>query len=141
MAFRGDITVDWEVSPRIIEVAAPSVVLQLQDLYDTLRTLAASSAAIDDPDIVEASGKEYLDEGVYVGLTVTLLNARLKFEDRSLPWVVCNVKGGNLVAVDDLGDPIIPIEPAAYVNVVLAQSVAPTLLDQEKLLMYVMSML
>ncbi len=127
MSFRGDITVDWSASPRSIEVAAPSTELKLQDLHDTLRTLAAQAGAMDEPDIITSSGKEYLDEGVYVGLTVTLLNARVKFEDRIPPWITCMVKGGNLVAMDADGDPMNPIEPAAYVNVTLAQSSSPTI--------------
>lgn len=34
MPIRGDITIDWAVSPRIIEVVAPSTELTVQDLYD-----------------------------------------------------------------------------------------------------------
>ena len=48
MSFRADITIDWSLSPRIITVAAPSVEVSMQDLYDTLRTLEASSPAMDE---------------------------------------------------------------------------------------------
>lgn len=128
MSFRSDISVDWSASPRIIEVAAPSAELKLQDLHDTLRTLAAQPQAMDEASIIESAGKEYLSDEASVGLTTTLLNARVKFEDRGAPpWTACVVKGGNLVAKDALGEPMDSIEPAAYVQVTIAQSSSPTI--------------
>ena len=130
MAFRDDVAVDWEVSPRIITVAAPSDEITTQDLHDTLRTLEALPSALDDPSIVESSGKEVLTTTTRVGLTVTLLNARLAFEARSTPpFVLCRVTGGNLVALDDEGYPVVAIEPTAYVSVNTQASSAATLTE------------
>jgi len=39
MPIRGDITVNWDLSPRVIIVAAPSAELVIQDLHDTMRSL------------------------------------------------------------------------------------------------------
>jgi hypothetical protein len=131
MSFRADITVNWGVSPRIITVASPSVEVTMQDLYDTLRTLEAQQVATDDPPIVSGAGKENLGGGVKVGLTITLLNARLAFEARSGPsYTQCNISGGNLVAVDDLGADINPVEPTAFTQIVLANSSSATLQEQ-----------
>lgn len=128
MSIRGDITIDWSVSPRIIEVAAPSTALTIQDLYDTLRSLGAGVDAIDEPEIIDGSGKETLGVGVLVGLTIKLLNARVKFEDRSGPdWIVCSIGGGNLVAVDEAGEPMGPVEPSAYTQVQVIMSAAGTI--------------
>ena len=41
MSIRSDIWVNWSASPRIIWVTAPSVVLTIQDLVDTCRSLEA----------------------------------------------------------------------------------------------------
>jgi len=119
--------VDWSVSPRIIEIAIPSHELLLQDLYDTLRILAFEN--IGEPEIVDASGKEFLSEYLSIGLTVKLLNAKIKFEDRtSPPYVECNILGGNLIAVDEYGYSMSPIEPSAYVTVSKTNSSSATII-------------
>lgn len=127
MSIRQDITVNWSLSPRIIEVAAPSIILTVQDLYDTIRSIAASTSGIDEPEIIDGSGKEELGGGILVGLTVKLLNAKVKFEDRLVSWVICSITGGNLVAVDSNGDSMSPIEPASFVTVTLTASSSATL--------------
>lgn len=129
MAVRDDVSIDWDVSPRIITVEAPSAEITMQDLLDTLRTLESAAAAMDNDAIVDAAGKEDLGGGVLVGLTVTLLNAKLAFEARGGPaFTLCRVYGGNLVAVDETGTTFdTPIEPTAYVQVVLANSSSATL--------------
>jgi hypothetical protein len=130
MSIRDDLTIDWTASPRIIEVADPSTALTVQDLYDTLRSKAAASEAMDDAEIIEASGKEDLGgtPPVLVGLTVKLLNAKVKFEAKASP-TVCNVSGGNLVAVDANEDAMYPIAFSTNVTVMLAQSTSPSLIE------------
>ena len=126
---RNDITVDWLVSPRIITVAAPSVAVSVQDLHDTLRTLESVPAALCYPSIVSSGGKEVLGEGVLVGVTTTLLNAKLAFAARGGPaFVQCTVSGGNLVALDEAGNPMSAIQPTSFTQVVLAASSSATLL-------------
>jgi len=128
MAIRNDLTIDWAASPRIITVAAPSVELTMQDLYDTLRNLAAQPAAMDEAEITDGSGKEPLGGGVLVGLTIKLLNAQAAFEARLGPsWVECNLTGGNLVAVDADGNAMSSVKPTAYVFIVKTASASATL--------------
>jgi len=130
MAVRGDISVLWSVSPRIIEVAAPSTEVTVQDLVDTLRTLESELGALDDDYLIDAAGKEELGGGVYVAVTLQLQNAQVRFQARPGPsWVACKISGGNLVGVDLLGDPMDPIAPSAYVTVTYAQAVSAALLD------------
>ena len=128
MSIREDITINWDVSPRIIEVAAPSQELKVQDLYDTLRSLGSVESSIDEPEIVDASGKEKLLQNVYVGLTVKLLNAKVKFENRSSP-TLCDVYGGNLLAVDINGDVMNPIEPSDNVTVTKTSSTSASIIQ------------
>lgn len=128
MSIRQDITINWGVSPRIIEVAASSVVLTIQDLYDTLRSLGAGVSAIDEPEIIDGSGKEVLSETELVGLTVKLLNAKVKFADRTSP-TDCAISGGNLVALDENSAPMNPIQYAPFVTVAYAKSSSATLVQ------------
>src|SRR3972149_6667170 len=67
-------------------------------------------------------------KGIFVGLTVKLKNAKLKFEDRS-SWTICNVLGGNLVAIDDTGEIIEPIEAASYVVAIRTASSSATIYE------------
>ncbi len=126
MTVRSDITVDWAVSPRIIEVASPSVDVLVQDLIDTLRELEDELENISYKTIVRATGKEALTSDLNVGITCTLLNARLKFEDRTTTFVRCDILGGNLLAVDDAGVPMEAIEFSNFTQIVSDLSPAPT---------------
>lgn len=86
MTERADITVDWALSPRLIEVALPSVIVNNQDLHDTLNSntlqpgLADDSLEnMDDDTIIDSAGKENLGGGVEVGITSTLLDGQVAF--------------------------------------------------------------
>ena len=130
MTIRTDISFEWETSPRIITVLAPSTELNLQDLVDTCRYHEMQMENMDDDQLIAAAGKEPLGGGVQVGITATLLNALLAFEARSGPsYIQCNIKGGNLVAVDEDGIPVSsPISPTAFTQIVMAASSSATLI-------------
>lgn len=206
MTTRTDLTVSWELSPRIITVAAPSVELNMQDLVDTLRVLEDDlDEGLQFDHLIDTAGKEDLGGDVSVGITVTLNNARVAFEKRLtklesgtvttpdatgfvltdstalfvtngvvagdvirnhtdagsvaavlsvdsetqittdgliggtdnqfdsadvydvLDWVQCNVSGGNLVAVDDVGGALDPVFPTFGTQVVRTSSSSATL--------------
>jgi len=212
MSIRTDVTINWELSPRIIKVAAPSVELTVQDMVDTLRSLEHQPQAGFDvfshEYIVDAAGKEELGGGVQVGITATLRDARLAYEARTTPaetgtatstgtnilvdttalfvtnlvepgallinfddrsvatvisitnettlvhedltggvandWTIgdnytvtnetqCNLSGGNVVAVDDVGADLDPIFPTVGTQVVRTASSSATLQNQEQL--------
>ena len=115
---RTDISINWDVSPRIITVEIPSTEITLQDLHDSCRSVEALFSGIDEPKLINSAGKEPLGGGVEVGLTSTLQNAVVAFEARPGPdWVLCKITRGNLVAVDALGNDIDPRHPTAYVTV------------------------
>jgi hypothetical protein len=103
----------------------------MQDLVDTCRELEAQQWNLDDAHLLNAAGKENLGGGVKVGITVTMNNARVAFEARSGPsYEQCNISGGNLVAIDDVGADTNPIEPTAFTQIVLANSSSATLSEQ-----------
>lgn len=127
MAIRGDVSVDFDQSPRVISIAAPSVTIEIQDLVDTLRFLEAEQTNLTYPSLLNASGKDNLGSG-YTGITATLQNAVLSFEARPGPATAqCSVTGGNLVAVNAAGGSINPIQPTEFTQVIIFQSTSPTL--------------
>lgn len=108
MAVRTDITVDFQVEPRLIEVAAPSVEVTIQDLYDTLREIEDEIQNLDDEFLISAGGKEQLGGGVLVGITATLNHAQLLFEARRTPIAQGLVTSGGS---PEIGSPIVPGSP------------------------------
>lgn len=131
MAQIDGLTVDFTASPRIGTVPVPITDVSVQDIHDTLTNIE------DDPPngmqydrLIRSAGKESLGGGVAVGITSTFLNFKLAFAARAGPaFIQCRVSGGNVTALDANGDPIDPIEPTAFTQVVLAQSSSATSLD------------
>jgi len=82
---------------KIILIEAPQVVITCQELIDAIRTWEAQWYGIDDNSVANASGKEDLGGGKYVGITLELLDSwRIQFEARGSP-TFCTVTGGNFV--------------------------------------------
>jgi hypothetical protein len=79
--------------------------------------------------IANAYGKQSLGGDTYVGITLEIINDwRIQFEPRlSAPTVTCYIRGGNLVAINSYENN--PIKPADYVTVVIAQSTAPSIIQ------------
>ena len=126
------ISVDWDVSPRIVTVADSETAVSVQDLYDTLRSLESAPGGVDNDAIVAGAGKEALGPGLQVGLTITLLNAKLAFEARTAPpCIQCTVSGGNLVALDGNGDIMESIKPTDYTQIIRTASSSATLVDPQ----------
>ena len=85
MAQIAGLTVDWSRSPRIIMIPDPIVQVEIQDLYDTLRFFEERpSEGLPYPSIISAGGKEAIGAN-FVGITATLLDAKLAFEQRTAP--------------------------------------------------------
>lgn len=82
MTTRTDFTVDFNLDPRRIEIADPSVTLSVQDTVDTLRKEEDSFQGMSYPHLINAGGKETLDVGLLVGITAELQNAQIAFEAR-----------------------------------------------------------
>ena len=133
MAVRSDITVEFDLSPRIITVAAPSTALSIQDLVDTLRGIEGALDSMSYFHLTDAAGKNDLGGGSFVGITISLRDAEVAFEARLGPaFELCTVSGGNLTAVGTDGiTPIDPIHPTAYTTVVITQSSSPTIINAD----------
>lgn len=127
MTIRNDLSVDWEATPRIIEVASPSTEITIQDLVDTIREFEENLSNLCYPRLLDCAGKQYLSPGKYVGITVELQDARVKFEDR-VSWTRCKVIGGNLVAYSISGDSTEAIEVSEFTQVTVELDVSPALI-------------
>jgi hypothetical protein len=103
MATRDDISVDYQPSPRVVEVKAPSIELTVQDLVDTLRVSEeAFTEGLAFDKLIDAAGKEPLGGGVLVGITATLQNTQVAFEARTTAALVGVVTTASGSAVNGL---------------------------------------
>lgn len=83
MTTRNDIAVDFEQSPRLLQITSASEELTVQDSHDTLADLQDTPKGGTYPLLVETAGKEPLGGGVNVGLTTVLKNAQYAFQATS----------------------------------------------------------
>ncbi|MEE9459783.1 MAG: hypothetical protein V3V84_08485 [Candidatus Bathyarchaeia archaeon] len=96
MVTRSDVNVDYQPSPRVVEVAAPSTELTIQDTVDTIRISEEGFAAgLAFDKVIDAAGKEDLGGGVLVGITANLQNAQVAFEARTTPAETGTVTTGS----------------------------------------------
>lgn len=126
MSIIDELTVDWSVSPRVIGFATRDDVT-VQDLVDTLRVEEGKLENAGFKAIVRASGKQALTSALLVGITCTLLNAQLSFTVSSGPSKRKDIKGGNLLAVDDVDVAMNPILNTQFTQVVYDLSPTPTI--------------
>jgi hypothetical protein len=96
MTTRTDITYDLRRSPRIAEVASPSIELLLQDYVDTTRPFESSFRAMSHPFLASAGGKDDLGGGKLVDITMTEENLKLAFEARTTPAETGQVTTGSV---------------------------------------------
>lgn len=103
MTTRDDVNADYQPSPRVVEVAAPSTELTVQDLVDTLRISEEGFAeGLSFDKVIDAAGKEDLGGGVLVGITANLQNAQVSFEARTTPAETGTVTTGSGVGTNGL---------------------------------------
>ena len=118
-------TFTFSKTNRIIQVNLPDTRVTVQQLINVIRDWEDELANLETPKVADASGKEDLGGGLAIGITLKLLNWKIKFADRSEPdYVDCEIAEGNLIAVDQNGVSINPIQPSAYVTVTRSVAVS-----------------
>ncbi len=95
MTSRTDVAVDFGPSPRIALVDAPSVTFNAQDIVDTLRVAESSFDGMSSLKVLNASGKEDLGGGRFVGITSTSQDLVIAFEARKTPAETGTVTTGS----------------------------------------------
>ena len=83
MTSRTDFSVNFELSPRVINITTASTEVTVQDSHDTLTDIQDSTEGGQFPFLVSTTGGEPLDGGVAVGLTTVLRNAQYAFQSTS----------------------------------------------------------
>lgn len=73
------ITVYPHLSPRVIEVDSPTTNISVQELVDLVRAWEDKVIGLHYPFLIDATGKDDLGGGVFVGITTTLQNAVIAF--------------------------------------------------------------
>lgn len=85
MASRSDISVIQQLSPRVAEVAQPSIEVVMQDYVDTMRDEEEKFQSMGHERLIDASGKQDLGGGTLVAITVEENNVQLAFEANTAP--------------------------------------------------------
>ena len=115
---------------KIITVQAPDTEITVQELYNAIRDWEDNPENMSEDKVCDAAGKDPLGGGLYTAITLILRNGwKLKFEERTEP-TLCIVRGGNLIATDELGNFVYPIETSENVTVIIAQSTAASLISE-----------
>lgn len=74
------VTIYPYLSPRIIEIDAPTTNISVQEIVNLVREWEDTVRGLNFPFLIDAAGKEPLGGGVFVGITATLKNAVIAFE-------------------------------------------------------------
>jgi len=124
-------TLSFDLTTKLATVLTPDTSISCQEIYDQFRDYEDRPEVMSNKELVTASGKDTLAGGLQTVVTVRLLDGwRVKFADRAGPSITeCVVTGGNLLASDEAGDNQIPIAPADYVFVSLANATTGALLN------------
>jgi len=67
------------LSPRVLEVDAPTTNISVQEIVDLVRAWEDTVRGLHFPYLIDATGKDVLGGGVFVGVTATLQNAVIAF--------------------------------------------------------------
>ena len=103
-----------------IDITSPQVVVDCQDLYNTILQEESSVRGICFASMASASGKAVLSSGVSVAITVNLIGWQLLFYSGTYQ---ATISGGNLVG----GIASNPVAYPAGVQVILLLSAAATI--------------
>ena len=114
------LSIDPQVSPRIITIASPATEITVQEIVDWCRQWEDSVEGHTFDRLINANGKQVLTTTKSVGITATLLDAQIKWQDRAGPTLTrCTITDGNLLAVDSVGSDIDVVKESNYVFPVL----------------------
>ena len=124
------LTIDPQASPRLITIAAPDTTITVQEIYDWCREWEQTEEGMAYPILIFAGGKESLGGVKSVGITATFQNAQIEFAARAGPsFAECRITDGNLVAVDDVGSDISPLNPTAFVYAIIERDTSAAIVE------------
>ncbi len=113
-------TLTFDRVAKNIIVGAGEILLEIQELYDKVRDFEDEPGNLDLKQIISAGGKEPLGVSTQVGITATLLDGwQVLFTTTSQDT---RLDGGNIVAVDEIGDPQSPLANTDIVTIAASSS-------------------
>lgn len=121
----------FDIPTQEIRVAAPDLELSIQELWDKTQEFLSTHEAMSESNFIFGEGKTDLGLGDFTGITVTLVDWCVKFDDRAGPTtVVTSVRGGNLVGrVGSLSGAIQhPVCASDFTFNIINQSTSPALI-------------
>ncbi len=124
-------TLSFDIPSQEIRVAAPDLELTIQELWDKSQEFLSTHEAMSVSAFIFGAGKTDLGGGDFVGITVTLVDWCVKFDDRAGPsTVVTSVRGGNLVGrVGSLAGAVQhPVCASDFTFNIINQSTSPALI-------------
>lgn len=119
---------------KLIIITKPTTSVTIQNLINAIRDYEDEQENLEVARIANATGKEDLGGGVQVGITLELLDGwQVQFEERTVGegWTICNITGGNLVALNEVGANQFPLYPSDYVNGWITTSSSATISSLE----------
>jgi len=121
------VTLNFDRTNRVITVASPDTVVDIQEIYDKSKDKEDDPGYIDEPIIMTATGKEVLTPSSSVAITAVMQNNwKVGFEARGGPdFIICRIDGGNMT--DSSGTVGAWINPTAFVQVIYGSSSSATL--------------
>ena len=105
-----DVEQDYIPSPRISVVLAPRTEYLAQDVVETTRKFEDSFRGMSEFKLVNASGKEDIGGGSFVGITYQFQDNQVQFEDRQTPAETGTITTGSVAPV---GGKILVVDAAA----------------------------
>lgn len=126
-------TLSFDSTAMVATVLAPDTSISIQDLYNQFVRYESLAHTMVHTRTILAGGKFDYGTGDITVISVRLLGWKLAFEARPGPtWVECQVTGGNLSAVDDLGAATTPIHGTDYVTVQYAQATTGAIIQVDE---------
>jgi len=125
-------TLTFDRTTNGIQVNAPLTVITIQELVNFIREYEDEWESMGFSSLITGAGKDALGGGVFVGITMTLLDPwEIFFEARLGPDVVeCFVRGGNLVATDVFGSARPAMRESPFTFAVIEQSTSASLIEE-----------
>jgi hypothetical protein len=125
MAIIPGVTVNWQLSPRVITIPSAFTEITIEDLQDTLLDLEDDVEGILWPTLRETSGGEDLGGGVFVGWTMELQNAVIAPEGRTM-----SSSTGTVTTADSAGTRLIDASATFITDGVVAGATVFNLTDE-----------
>jgi hypothetical protein len=126
-------TLSFDSTAKVATVDLPDESITIQEVYDQFVRWESRAHEMAHSRTIIGGGKFDYGTGDLTVVSIRLLDWKLAFAARPGPsWVECQVTGGNLSAVDDVGAATAPVQGTDYVTVQYAQATTGALIQVDE---------